>query len=130
MKTLIPRYARIAQFCFAIGFVLLLFSCNSKDKAGEDEDAKVVSQTPVTVTTVESSALTDYIDLNATSTILQKNYVKANANGYIHQVNAQLGQNVSRGQVLFTIKTKESQAQAEQILVAQQHDDGIPIEFR
>ena len=110
MKTLTTQYARVMQLFFAIGFVTLLFSCKSKDKAGDDEDAKVVSQTPVTVTSVDSSALTDYIDLNATSTILQKNFVKSNANGYIQQVNAQLGQNVSRGQLLFIIKTKESQA--------------------
>jgi len=87
-----------------------LFSCHSADKGGDDEDAKVASQTPVTVITVNDSTLTDYIDLNATSTILQKNYVKSNANGYIEQVNTQLGQNVSKGQLLFTIKTKEAQS--------------------
>jgi len=108
MKTLIVKYPSIKQLCFVIGISLLLFSCQSKDK-GDDDDAKVTSQTPVSVTTVDSSALTDYIDLNATSTTLQKNYVKSNANGYVQQVNTQLGQNVSSGQVLFTIKTKESQ---------------------
>jgi len=92
-----------------MSLALLLFSCQSKDKAGDDEDAKVVSQTPVTVTGVDNSALIDYVDLNATSTTLQKNYVKSNANGYVQEVNAQLGQNVSKGQVLFTIKTKEAQ---------------------
>jgi len=48
--------------------------------------------------------------LNATSIILQKNIVKSNANGYIHEANAQLGRNVSKGQVLFTVKTKEAQS--------------------
>jgi multidrug efflux pump subunit AcrA (membrane-fusion protein) len=108
MKTLIARYSRLTQLCFVTGASILLFSCQNKDKAA-DEDAKIVSQTPVTVTTVDSSALTDYIDLNATSTTLQKSYVKSNAIGYVHQVNAQLGHNVSSGQVLFTIKTKEAQ---------------------
>jgi multidrug efflux pump subunit AcrA (membrane-fusion protein) len=109
MKTLISQYSRNARLYFAMGIGLLLFSCQSKDKAGDDDDAKVVSITPVTTTTVDSSALTDYIDLNATSTTLQKNYVKSNANGYVQKVEAQLGQNVSKGQILFTIKTKESQ---------------------
>jgi len=59
MKTLIARYSRLTQFCIITGVSLLLFSCQSKDKAADD-DAKVVSQTPVTVTTVDSSALTDY----------------------------------------------------------------------
>lgn len=92
------------------GLTIFLFSCHGSEKAADDEDAKVASQTPVTVTNVSDSTLTDYIDLNATSTILQKNFVKSNANGYIEQVNAQLGQNVSKGQLLFTVKTKEAQA--------------------
>lgn len=92
-----------------MSIALLLLSCHSKPAASE-EDAQVASQTPVTVTTVNDSTLTDYIDLNATSTILQKNYVKSNANGYVELVNTQLGQNVSRGQLLFTIKTKEAQS--------------------
>jgi multidrug efflux pump subunit AcrA (membrane-fusion protein) len=109
MKTLIVKYPSLKTLFFIIGISMLLFSCKSKEKGGDDDDAKVTSQTPVSVTTVDSSALTDYIDLNATSTTLQKNYVKSNANGYIQEVNAQLGQNVSAGQVLFTVKTKESQ---------------------
>jgi multidrug efflux pump subunit AcrA (membrane-fusion protein) len=109
MKTLITQYPRIIQIYFVMGLALLLFSCQSKDKAADDDDAKVVSQTSVTVTTIDSSALTDYIDLNATSTTLQKNYVKSNANGYVQQVNAQLGRDVSKGEILFTIKTKEAQ---------------------
>jgi multidrug efflux pump subunit AcrA (membrane-fusion protein) len=109
MKTLITRYSRIMQIYFVLGPALLLFSCQSKDKAADDDDAKVVSQTPVTVTTVDSSALIDYVDLNATSTTLQKSYVKSNANGYVQQVNAQLGHDVSNGEILFTIKTKEAQ---------------------
>lgn len=93
-----------------LGLAVLLFSCHGNEPAAGDEDAKVVSQTPVTVTTVNDSTLTDYIDLNATSTILQKNYVKSNANGYVELVNTQLGQNVGKGQLLFTIKTKEAQS--------------------
>ncbi len=54
--------------------------------------------------------LTEYIDLNATATFLQKSYVKANVNGYIQTVNATLGKYVEAGQVLFTVKTKEAQS--------------------
>jgi len=109
MKILIFKYTGIRKLYFIMGLSLWLFSCKSNDKAADD-DAKVASQTPVTVTAVNDSTLTDYIDLNATSVILQKNYVKSNANGYIQKVNTQLGQNVSKGEVLFTIKTKEAQA--------------------
>ena len=108
MKISYFKFLLVKHAAFVLCMPVLLFSCTSKDK-GDDEDTKVTSQTPVTVTTVDSSALTDYIELNAISTTLQKNYVKANANGYIHQANVQLGSNVSKGQVLFTIKTKESE---------------------
>jgi multidrug efflux pump subunit AcrA (membrane-fusion protein) len=110
MKTSIARYSQIIQINFIIGIVMLLFSCQGKKEGGDDEDAKVVSETPVTVTTVDTSALADFIELNAVSATLRKNYEKSNANGYIQQVNAQIGQNVSKGQVLFTVRTKESQA--------------------
>ena len=108
MKTLNLTYPRTGKIYFIAAVSALLFSCQSKDKVADD-DAKVASQTPVTVTTVNDSTLTDYITLNATSTTLQKNYVKSNANGYIQKVNTQLGQNVGKGQVLFTIKTKEAE---------------------
>jgi multidrug efflux pump subunit AcrA (membrane-fusion protein) len=115
MKQFNLKYSPLKQYCWPViaglGLVVLLSACQSNSKAGgDDDDAKVASQTPVTVTTVNDSTLMDYIDLNATSATLQKNYVKSNANGYITQVNAQLGHNVSKGQVLFTVKTKESQA--------------------
>ena len=108
MKTLITKYPRLRLYYCVMGMSLLLFSCQSKDSAGGDDDAKVASQTPVTVTTVNDSTLIDYIDLSATSTTLQKNYVKSNTNGYIQLANAHLGANVSKGEVLFTIKTKEA----------------------
>lgn len=91
------------------GLSLCLYSCKSNDKPADD-DADVKAQTPVTVTAVDQTAMADYIDVNATSVFQQKNYVKSNANGYIQQANAQPGHFVNKGQVLFTIKTKEAQA--------------------
>jgi multidrug efflux pump subunit AcrA (membrane-fusion protein) len=110
MKILTVKYSLVKQMFFVAGLSVLLFSCHGADSGADDEDAKVTSQTPVTVTTVNDSTLTDYIDLNATSTILQKNYVKSNANGYVEQVRILPGQNVGKGQLLFTIKTKEAQS--------------------
>jgi multidrug efflux pump subunit AcrA (membrane-fusion protein) len=89
---------------------LLLFSCKGADKPADDEDVAVASQTPVTVTTVTDSSLVDYFDVSATSIFLQKNVVKANANGYIENVNTQLGHYVAKGSTVFTIKTKEAQS--------------------
>ena len=109
MKNLVIKHSRFYNLGLAIATTLILFSCTSNQKK-EEEDSKTVSQTPVTVISINDSTLTDYIDLNATSATLQKSIIKANANGYIHDVNTQLGQNVSKGQVLFTIKTKEAQS--------------------
>jgi multidrug efflux pump subunit AcrA (membrane-fusion protein) len=109
MKTLITKYTAMRQFYLVMALPVLLYSCKGKDSGGDDSDAKVTSQTPVSVTNVNDSTLVDYIDLNATSITLQKNYVKSNATGYITQANVQPGQNVSKGQVLFTVKTKEAQ---------------------
>jgi len=96
-------------------FVILLavslpaFSC--KNSTPETvEDAPAVVQTPVTVTSISQEPLAQYIELNATSTFLLKNYVKANANGYLQQGAVQPGQLVNQGQPLFTVKTKEAQS--------------------
>ena len=94
-----------------IAIAAVLFSCKGgADKGDDDADANVKAITPVTVTSVSDSAMVDYIDLNANSAFLQKSYVKANANGYIQKVNAQLGHFVNKGEILFTIKTKEAQS--------------------
>lgn len=86
-------------------------SCKSKTTEAEviDEEAQEAT-TPVTVTPIITEPMTDYIDLNATSTFLQKAYVKASSNGYITSVNAQLGKMVSAPQILFVLKTKEAQS--------------------
>lgn len=101
---------RINSMFLILGIILFLFACGGKDKKESDDADNSKAQTPVTVTTINDSTMTDYITLNAISAFLQKNYVKANANGYIHEVNTKMGQYVNKGQVLFTIKTKEAQA--------------------
>ncbi|MBE9668203.1 efflux RND transporter periplasmic adaptor subunit [Mucilaginibacter boryungensis] len=89
---------------------MFLASCGGDKPAADEDAAAVKTQTPVTITTIDQNPMADYVDLNATSAFLQKNYVKANANGYIQSANIKLGQFVSKGMLLFTIKTKEAQA--------------------
>jgi len=111
MKTFTHKYTPAWQLFFAMTVALLFFSCGGGSKSDDDDDdnTKVASQTPVTVASVSDSTMVDYIDLNAMSTTLQKNYVKSNANGYIEKANVQPGQNVSKGELLFIVKTKEAQ---------------------
>jgi multidrug efflux pump subunit AcrA (membrane-fusion protein) len=102
------RYYKPFTIFFAYLAITALYSCSGSKRA--DEEAAVESQTPVTVTTIGNSALADTIELNATSSFLQKNYVSANAIGYIQKVNVQPGHYVEKGQLMFTLKTKEAQS--------------------
>ncbi len=86
---------------------LLLVKCRTPPSPEETTIADV--RTPVTVTSISESPMADYIELNATSSFLQKSIVKSNANGYLQSVTTQIGKYVRAGQPLFSVKTKESQ---------------------
>lgn len=111
MKEKTTRYPAAWLMTLVMALMVCFGSCTSNKKSDDDDDtSKVQAQTPVTVTTVDQHSLADYTDLNATSVFLQKNFVKSNVNGYIVKVDVQQGQQVSEGQTLFVIKTKEAQA--------------------
>jgi multidrug efflux pump subunit AcrA (membrane-fusion protein) len=89
--------------------LLFLLCCKSKE-VQTDEAEKTEVQTPVTVTTVSHDPMEDYVELNATSTFLQKWDVKANITGYLQAATVQLNQAVTKGEILYTIKTKEAES--------------------
>jgi len=94
-----------------ITYTLLLIaitSCGSKETKTEEE--AVEAKTPVTVATISSEPMEEYVELNATSSFLQKWIVRANATGYLQTANVQLNKLVSSGQTLYTVKTKEAQS--------------------
>lgn len=93
---------------FALFIGLLAAGCNSSTK--DNSDAAPVVRTPVTVTSVSNSSLNEYLELNATSTYLQQNFVKSNLNGYIQKSTIKFGDYVHHGQTLFILKTKEASA--------------------
>ena len=85
--------------------VLLSFAACKKTEAPEkDIDASV----PVTLTTINTSGLEDYVELNGTATYLVKNVIKANATGYLNTVNVAINDFVTNGKELFSIKTREA----------------------
>ncbi|OQY95158.1 MAG: RND transporter [Sphingobacteriales bacterium UTBCD1] len=88
--------------------LILLLSCHNKDIQQEETNTEV--QTPVTVTSISLGSMEDYAELNATSAFLQKWDVKANITGYLQTANVQLNQHVSKGEILYTIKTKEAES--------------------
>ena len=105
MKKYNVWFCPIFLFCF-----LLIFSCKNKGAdAGEDvspDDAI----TPVTITQPTHQTMSETVEVNAISSFLLKTYVKASAVGYLQTANIHLGEYVTKGQTLFTIKTKEAQA--------------------
>lgn len=89
--------------------VSALCSCHSKtSQETSTGEAEIV--TPVTVTVISREPMAEYIELNATSTYLQKAIVKASTNGYLTAVKIKTGQLVSPGQLVFVEKTKEAQS--------------------
>ena len=96
------------SFLFLVCLIILV-KCKSKDPAPAEE-AATETRTPVTVTSVRYGPIEEFIELNATSTYLQKSYVKSNINGYVKSVNIKLGDLVRPGQALFVLKTKEAEA--------------------
>jgi multidrug efflux pump subunit AcrA (membrane-fusion protein) len=87
---------------------LMAVSCSPKEEQTDETTDEPV--TPVTAVSVNMDTLTEYIELNATTVFLQKSYIKSNVNGYLQSADTRLGQYVTRGQNLFTVKTKESQS--------------------
>lgn len=97
-------------YFYLFQILILAVACHGKEATSEEEVAPEAVQTPVTVTTVETVPLEDFVELNATASFLQSNAIKANANGYIKAVNIKLGQLIGAGQSAFTLQTKEAAA--------------------
>jgi multidrug efflux pump subunit AcrA (membrane-fusion protein) len=107
----IPLLRRGVGVRLLLLFMLLqsFIGCKQKDDSTADE-VTVETRTPVTVTSVSYQPLEESVELNATSTYLQKNFVKSNLIGYIKKSSIKLGDYVNRGQTLFVLKTKEAEA--------------------
>src|SRR6478672_615807 len=94
---------------FFLFLITAVSSCKSK-KIEETKEEEPAIITPVTITSISNEPMAEYIELNATSTFLQKAYVKASTAGYIRSVNAQIGKMIGAGQTAFVLKTKEAQS--------------------
>ena len=92
---------------FLAAVTSVLCSCQN---GAPQSDTIVEPQTPVTVTTINNQDIAEYIELNATSSFMERAIVKASINGYIQAETPQNGKYVRAGQVLFTLVTKEFKA--------------------
>jgi hypothetical protein len=100
------KIKQLIIFLFA-PFLLLLISCGGRQ---DNEEKKVRAKVPVTVENIHTADVTDYLELNATSSFLVKSTIKSPTNGYVDEINAMQGDKVNKGQVLFKLRTKESTA--------------------
>lgn len=100
----------VSIFLIAFTIIALFNSGCSEKKTTEEASAPAETVTPVKVSGIDYGPLKEYIYLNATSSFLQKNMVKANLTGYVQKVAIKYGDHVRRGQVLFVLKTKEADA--------------------
>ena len=93
------------------GYILILFlaaSCHSKPK--EVKAREQMSGTPVEITSISNGALTEQVELNATSSFLLKTNVKSSTTGYLQNMRIRLGDHVEKGEVIFSILTKEARS--------------------
>src|SRR4051812_2189620 len=95
-------------YCFlALSLIITGAGCGSSPTQADPAPQEV--RTPVTVTRIGHDPMVEMIQLNATSSFLLKHFVKANANGYLRSATKTLGQSVKKGELLFTLRTKEAQ---------------------
>jgi multidrug efflux pump subunit AcrA (membrane-fusion protein) len=101
--------ARYSKFIPLAIVLVLLFSACKSNKPAEEVD-QLATGTPVTVTALQDSTLSEYVELSAVSAYLEKSFVKANINGYVQKANAKTGKQVQSGNLLFALVTKEARA--------------------
>jgi multidrug efflux pump subunit AcrA (membrane-fusion protein) len=99
---------KIKNFFLFVPAVILLSACGGK--TGDTSEKDIHPVTPVTITSVTKSVLTETIQLNATSSFLLKTPVKSVANGYLQQLKIKQGDFVNKGEALMGVITKEAQS--------------------
>ena len=88
--------------------MLVLIACQRH--GGEPGENVVNARVPVTVASVETGEMADYLDLTATSVFQVKSVVKATVSGYVEEQLVNVGDVVSKPGELFRLRTKESAA--------------------
>ena len=93
-------------FIVSLIIAFTTISCNSVNENGQTTQTE--GKVTVTITHVSKHAMSETIELNATSVFLLKTYVKSNTNGYLQEVNVQLGDNINKGKKMFVKRMKKN----------------------
>ena len=79
-------------------------------KAKVETGEELSSGTPITVAEIQSSSLTQYLDLNGTTTFIKKEVVRTTVQGFVTKTLKNIGDAINGGDILFLIKTREAEA--------------------
>jgi multidrug efflux pump subunit AcrA (membrane-fusion protein) len=101
---------KILNILFLFLIVFTIQSCKSNSDNADEDVSPEDAVTPVTITHPTHGSINETVELNAISAFTLKTFVKSNAIGYLQSSNIKVGDYVSKGQTLFTIKTKEAVA--------------------
>ena len=93
----------------ALLILFIAFGCSTPEtKPAAEHDTKVT--TPVTVVSIENRPISEVLNFKAISAYQKKNAVKANVTGFIEKSFLNIGDHVTLGKILYTVKTKEAKA--------------------
>lgn len=96
------------KLLLAVTLLINLVGCSSRTPAKPEATPEV--STPVTITEIENTPISEMISFNAVSMYQRKNVVKSTINGYIDKSLVNQGEIVQVGKPLYAIKTKEGDA--------------------
>jgi hypothetical protein len=98
---------KVFLLCILSLVFLTLSSCTKKDTEETETSLKGVE---VTAGSPVTAKMNEYLDLNANTTYLSQEIVRATFPGFIIKTDKNLGDHVKKGELLFTLKTKEASA--------------------
>jgi hypothetical protein len=114
--------------------IITLTSCAKKQ---EGESETVLNGVEVSAASPVKERMTEYLNLNATTFFLNQEIIRATFSGFITKTYKNLGDFVKKGELLFSIRTKESSAmdstnvsnQFNGLVNIYSHSDGVLTEL-
>jgi biotin carboxyl carrier protein len=97
---------RMLGLTAAAGLVLLWASCSTPKADGTPAAAGA----PVKVVHPSTTTLVESMEFNANTTFLKKEIVRSTFQGFVESTNKNIGDRVSKGEVILSLKTKEGAA--------------------
>jgi hypothetical protein len=95
------------NICILTVMIALSPSCTQTTSTSEEEPEVI---TPVTTAPVTFKKVTSTVDLPAVTTFMNKSIIRATTTGIIEKISIIQGDYVSAGELLFSIRTRESMA--------------------